>query len=78
MALMGTQGFKELGEGVMQRAEYAKQEIAKLKAVTPEQVKEVAQRYLVDDNLTVAVLDPLPIENQPRQNRVAVGGRHGS
>lgn len=56
----------------------AKQEIAKLKAVTPEQVRAVAQRYLVDDNLTVAVLDPLPIDNQPRASSVAVGGRHGS
>jgi glycine dehydrogenase subunit 1 len=33
MALMGPQGFKELGEGVMQRAEYAKQQIAKVKGV---------------------------------------------
>ena len=55
----------------------AKQEVARLKAVTPEQVQQVAQRYLIDDNLTVAVLDPLPIDNQPRP-RVPAGGRHGS
>ena len=53
-------------------------EIEALKAVTPEQVRTVAQRYLVDDNLTVATLHPLPIEpQQPRAARVA-GGRHGS
>jgi zinc protease len=56
----------------------AKQEIARLKAVTPEQVQEVARRYLVDDNLTVAILEPLPIENQPIPRRALAGGRHGS
>ncbi len=30
MALMGPQGFKELGEGIMQRVEYSKQEIGKI------------------------------------------------
>ena len=52
-------------------------EIEALKAVTPEQVREVARRYLVDENLTVAVLTPLPIDsNKPRDT--AVGGvRHG-
>ena len=53
------------------------QEIAALKAVTPEQVRSVARRYLTDDNLTVAVLDPLPIEKSaPRA--AAAGGHHGS
>jgi zinc protease len=32
----------------------------KLKEVTSVQVQEVARKYLVDDNLTVAVLDPQP------------------
>lgn len=36
----------------------ADQELAKLKAVTPEQVQAVARKYLVDRNLTVAVLKP--------------------
>jgi len=37
-------------------------------AVTAEQVREVARKYLVDDSLTVAVLDPQPIDpsRQPR------------
>jgi zinc protease len=56
----------------------ATEEIARLKAVTPEQVQAVAQRYLVDENLTVAVLDPLPIEQQPQPRQALAGGRHGS
>ncbi len=39
--------------------------IEKLKAVTAEQVQDVAKRYLVDDALTVAVLDPQPLERKP-------------
>lgn len=33
MALMGPQGFRELDEGIMQRAAYAKQELARIKGV---------------------------------------------
>ena len=39
--------------------------IEKLKAVTAAQVQDVAKRYLVDDALTVAVLDPQPLERKP-------------
>jgi len=38
----------------------SEQELARLKAVTPEQVQAVARKYLVDDHLTVAVLKPKP------------------
>lgn len=56
-----------------------KGEIDALKAVTPEQVRTVARRYLVDDNLTVATLDPLPMDDNKQARRsVAAGGRHGS
>jgi zinc protease len=34
----------------------------KLRAVTPEQVQAVAKKYLLQDNLTVATLDPQPID----------------
>ena len=38
----------------------------KLKAVTAEQVREVAKKYLIDDALTVAYLDPQPVgERKP-------------
>jgi zinc protease len=56
----------------------ATEEIARLRAVTPEQVQAVAQRYLTDDNLTVALLDPLPIELGVPQLQASTGGRHGS
>jgi len=39
---------------------------AKLKAVTPEQVKEAAN-WLTDERLSVAVLDPQPITSAPRK-----------
>lgn len=35
-----------------------------LSRVTPEQVQAVARKYLIPDNLTVAVLDPQPIEGK--------------
>ena len=34
----------------------------KLRAVTPEQVQAVARKYLLKDNLTIATLDPQPID----------------
>ena len=45
-------------------------QVKKLQQVTAEQVREVARKYLVDDNLTVAVLDPqpLPAGTRPRPN----------
>lgn len=38
--------------------------LEKLKAVTAEQIREVAKKYFIDDNLTVAVLDPQPLEQK--------------
>lgn len=37
----------------------------KLQQVTAEQVLQVAKEFLVDDNLTVAVLDPQPLSGKP-------------
>ncbi len=49
--------------------------VDRLKAVTAEQVQAVAKKYLVEDHLTVAVLEPLPMEmKQPV--KAAAGGRH--
>jgi zinc protease len=39
--------------------------VEKLKAVTGEQVQEVARKYLVDDGLTIAYLDPQPLAAKP-------------
>ena len=35
--------------------------VERVQAVTPEQIREVARKYLTDDRLTVAVLEPLPL-----------------
>jgi zinc protease len=49
----------------------------KLRAVTPEQVQEVAKKYLVKDNLTIATLDPQPLDNKaPDASAKPQGVRH--
>jgi zinc protease len=50
-------------------------QIEKLKAVTAAQVQEVAKKYFRDDVLTVAVLDPQPLDGTKRVSRVS-GVRH--
>jgi len=49
-----------------------------IEAVTAEQVQAVARKYLIDDRLNVAVLDPLPLEPGDRQPHAAGmgGARH--
>jgi zinc protease len=42
----------------------ADQYVDRLSAVTAEQVQAVARKYLIDDNLTVAVLDPQPMDGR--------------
>lgn len=50
--------------------------VARIKAIDAAQVQAVARKYLIDDALTVATLDPQPITNkQPAQPAVA-GSRH--
>jgi zinc protease len=46
-----------------------------LKAVTAQQVKQVAEKYLLEDNLTIAVLEPLPMEGDIAEQSI-VGGQH--
>ena len=53
-------------------------EIEAIKSVTPEQVRTVARRYLIDENLTVATLKPLPMDQQAARPAAVAGGRHGS
>jgi zinc protease len=52
--------------------------IEKLQQVTPEQVREVARKYLVDDGLTVAYLDPQPLNAAPARTAPPAGVRHGN
>lgn len=49
--------------------------LEKLKAVTAEQVQAVAKKYLVDDHLTIAHLDPQPVSAQ--RKAAPAGLRHG-
>ena len=48
--------------------------IMKLREVTPDQVQAVAKKYLVDDSLTVAVLDPQPLDGA--KPAAPAGARH--
>jgi zinc protease len=69
----------QIGEWTTAGLDYTARDIryAKLKAVTPEQVRAVAAKYLVDDHLTVGVLDPLPLPaGQPEFQRDSIGAGH--
>jgi len=48
--------------------------VQRLNAVTAEQVQAVARKYLVDTNLTVGVLDPLPMKPGQRRPAPPMGG----
>jgi len=48
--------------------------VQRLNAVTAEQVQAVARKYLVDTNLTVGVLDPLPMKPGQRRPAPRMGG----
>jgi zinc protease len=51
--------------------------VDKVNAVTAEQVQKVAQKYLIDERLTVAHLEPLPLpEGAPAPEEAPVGGNH--
>jgi len=48
--------------------------LERVKAVSAEQVRAVAKQYFVDDQLTVVVLDPQPLDQT--QQRPSPGVRH--
>ena len=52
--------------------------VDRLREVTAEQVQEVARKYLVDDNLTVAVLDPLPMDEATAVHTAEANGEQGN
>ena len=69
----------QIGEWTTAGLDYKAREVryGKLKAVTADQVKAVAAKYLVDDRLTVAVLDPQPLpEGRPEFQRNLMGAGH--
>ena len=49
--------------------------VNKLNQVTAEQVRDVARKYLIDDHLTIAYLDPQPITEAPKPAKL-IGGHH--
>ena len=51
--------------------------VDRINAVTAEQVQAVAKKYLVEEALTVAVLDPLPMETGREPRQASNGGGHG-
>jgi zinc protease len=55
------------------------QYVARIQAVTAEQVQAVAKKYLVKETLTVGVLDPQPMDAlaKARARAASLGGGHG-
>jgi zinc protease len=50
--------------------------VARIKAVTAEQVQAVAAKYLIDTSLTVAELVPLPMDAGRRPRKALPEGAH--
>jgi zinc protease len=50
--------------------------VKNLNAVTAEQVQTVARKYLVDTNITVAILDPQPMGKDKPRPAPRMGGSH--
>jgi len=56
---------------------YVDEYVDRIDAVTAKQVRTVAKKYLVDSNLTVAVLEPQAFGKQKRAPRAMPGGGRG-
>lgn len=63
--------LETVGLGWQKADEY----VQKVNQVTAEQVREVARKYLIEDALTVAYLDPQPITEAPKPAKLT-GGHH--
>lgn len=63
--------LETVGIGWRKADEYVDQ----VNRVTAEQVREVARKYLIEDSLNVAYLDPQPITEAPRSGKM-IGGHH--
>ncbi len=51
--------------------------VDRINAVTVKQIKQVANKYLIESNMTVAELKPLPFDPGHRARPAISGGRHG-
>ncbi len=51
--------------------------VEKVTQITAEQVREVARKYLLEEKLSIAYLDPQPIKQKKKVSKVA-GGRHAN
>lgn len=49
--------------------------VEKVNQITAEQVRDVARKYLLEDQLNIAYLDPQPMNKEKQASKVA-GGRH--
>ena len=65
--------LETVGLGWQKKNEY----LEKIKQVTSEQVQLVAKKYLHSDRLTVAILEPQPIDPSKKSKPSSAGGRHG-
>ncbi|MGY6274052.1 M16 family metallopeptidase [Methylomonas sp. MgM2] len=63
--------LETVGLGWQKAGEY----VANINRVTAEQVRDVARKYLIEDTLTVAYLEPQPIADTPEAGK-EIGGRH--
>jgi zinc protease len=50
--------------------------LERLQAVTAEQLRQVAEEFLQDDSLTIAVLDPQPLSGKPKHQSTGAAHVH--
>jgi zinc protease len=50
--------------------------IENIQKVQSKDIQAVIEKYLVDDQLTIAVLDPQPLSNQKKSQATVSGMRH--
>ncbi len=63
--------LETVGLGWQKAEEY----VEKINQVTPEQVQQVARKYLIENHLNIAYLDPQPMKNKASR-KPTIGGRH--
>lgn len=63
--------YETVGLGWRKVDEY----VDKINLVTAEQVQQVARKYLIEDHLNIAYLDPQPMKKN-QSKKVVTGGRH--